>query len=266
VRAGISFAFAMDQGRCGLPTEELQALAAELLEIPAEVVDTALALELAEGAVVADTVEGRACVFLASLHRAEQGTAERLLQLLDGSLPWPAVDPTQAIPWAECKVGITLAESQREAVRLALRSKVLVITGGPGVGKTTLVNTILQIPPGQDPGHRAGRPDRPGGQAAEPGHGPGGPDPAPAARGRPGPGRLQAPRGPLARGRSAGGGRGVHGGRAAPARAVLKTVPRRALLLLMADVDQLPLVGPGFNRRRTWTPIQSPGYRRLTGF
>ena len=145
-RAGIAYALAeaMDEGHCGLPTEELQALAAELLEIPAEVVDTALALELAEGAVVADTVAGRACVFLAGLHRAEQGIAERLLRLLEGSPPWSAVDPTQAIPWAERKAGITLAESQREAVRLALRAKVLVITGGPGVGKTTLVNTILQ--------------------------------------------------------------------------------------------------------------------------
>jgi exodeoxyribonuclease V alpha subunit len=60
-RAGIAYALAeaMDQGHCGLPAEELRALAAELLEIPAEVVDAALALELADGAVVADTVEGR---------------------------------------------------------------------------------------------------------------------------------------------------------------------------------------------------------------
>jgi exodeoxyribonuclease V alpha subunit len=146
-RAGVTFALAeaMDEGHCGLPAEELRALAAALLEIPAELVDAALALELAEGAVVADTVEGRACVFLAGLHRAEQGIAERLLRLLDGSPPWPAVDPAQAIPWVECKAGITLAESQRQAVRLALRAKVLVVTGGPGVGKTTLVNTILQI-------------------------------------------------------------------------------------------------------------------------
>jgi exodeoxyribonuclease V alpha subunit len=116
-RAGISYALAeaMDEGHCGLPTSELQALAAELLEIPGEVVDAALALELAEGAVVADTVEGRACVFLAGLHRAEQGIAERLRRLLEGSPPWPAVDPDQAIPWAERKAGITLAESQWKA-------------------------------------------------------------------------------------------------------------------------------------------------------
>jgi exodeoxyribonuclease V alpha subunit len=99
------------------------------------VVDAARALELAEGAVVAATVAGRACVFLAGLHRAEQGIAERLSGLLAGSPPWPAVDPDQAIPWAERKAGITLADSQREAVRLALRAKVLVITGGPGVAR-----------------------------------------------------------------------------------------------------------------------------------
>jgi exodeoxyribonuclease V alpha subunit len=45
----------------------------------------------------------------------------------------------------EERTGLTLAESQREAVRVALASKVLVVTGGPGVGKTTLVNSILKI-------------------------------------------------------------------------------------------------------------------------
>ena len=51
----------------------------------------------------------------------------------------------KAIPWVERRTGLRLATSQREAVRIALASKVLVITGGPGVGKTTLVNSILQI-------------------------------------------------------------------------------------------------------------------------
>ena len=88
-RAEIAYALAeaMDEGHCGLPTEELRALAAALLEIPAEVVDAALALELAEGAVVADTVEGRACVFLAGLYRAEQGIAQRLRRLQEEPLP-----------------------------------------------------------------------------------------------------------------------------------------------------------------------------------
>jgi exodeoxyribonuclease V alpha subunit len=65
--------------------------------------------------------------------------------LRQGSLPWEKIDAAKALPWAEQRVGLTLAESQREAVALALASKVLVITGGPGVGKTTIINTILRI-------------------------------------------------------------------------------------------------------------------------
>jgi exodeoxyribonuclease V alpha subunit len=144
-RAGIPYALteALDEGHCRLPADELRNVAAELLEIPAELVDTALALELAEGAVVADTVEGHPCVFLAGLHRAERGIAERLLRLAKGNPPWPELDADKGLAWVEARIGIALAESQREAVRLALRSKLLVITGGPGVGKTTLVNSIL---------------------------------------------------------------------------------------------------------------------------
>ena len=147
VRAGISYALgeAMDEGHCGLPTDELEALACKLLEVDAGLVGTALALELAGGDVVADTLGRRACVFLAGLYRGEQAIAERLRTLCRGELPWPAIDAERAIAWVGGKTGLRLAESQVEAVRLALRSKVLVITGGPGVGKTTLVNSILRI-------------------------------------------------------------------------------------------------------------------------
>ena len=97
------------------------------------------------GDVVADEVDGRACVFLAGLHRAERGVAERLRRLAEGPPPWPAIDTAKALDWVGGKTGLALAESQRAAVRLALASKVLVITGGPGVGKTTLVNSILKV-------------------------------------------------------------------------------------------------------------------------
>ncbi len=147
VRAGISYALteAMDEGHCGLPTDELVPLAGKLLEVPQELIRTALDLELADGAVIADTVGDKPCIFLAGLYRAERGIAERLLQLRNGKLPWPWIDPDKAIPWIEQRTGLVLAQSQRSAVALALRSKVLVITGGPGVGKTTLVNAILRI-------------------------------------------------------------------------------------------------------------------------
>jgi exodeoxyribonuclease V alpha subunit len=147
VRAGISYALteAMDDGHCGLPTGQLGPLAVELLEVADDLVQTALDLELAEGSVVADTVGEVGCVFLAGLYRAEKAIAERLLRLINDALPWPYIDPDKALPWIEKRTGLSLAESQVTAIRLALLSKVLVITGGPGVGKTTIVNSILRI-------------------------------------------------------------------------------------------------------------------------
>jgi exodeoxyribonuclease V alpha subunit len=147
VRAGISYALteAMDEGHCGLPTNELGALAEKLLEAPGELVRTALELELSEGTVVADRVGETPCVFLAGLHRAERTIAERLMRLANGTLPWPWIDTDKALPWVERKIGLSLAESQIAAIRLALMSKVLVMTGGPGVGKTTILRAILRI-------------------------------------------------------------------------------------------------------------------------
>ena len=67
------------------------------------------------------------------------------MRLVNGTLPWPFIDPVKALPWIEQKTGLSMAESQSAAIRLSLLSKVLVITGGPGVGKTTIVNSILRI-------------------------------------------------------------------------------------------------------------------------
>jgi exodeoxyribonuclease V alpha subunit len=147
VRAGIGYALAhaMDDGHCGLPAEELMTLAGELIEVPAEHLQTALEMELAAGDLVADMLDGRRAIFLTGLYRAEQTIADRLRALSTGAAPWPRIDAAKAIPWVEKQTALTLAESQRAAVRIALSSKVLVITGGPGVGKTTLVNSILRI-------------------------------------------------------------------------------------------------------------------------
>jgi exodeoxyribonuclease V alpha subunit len=147
VRAGVSFALAeaMDDGHCGLPHEDLLALTRELLEVPAELVETALGLELRDGTVIGDDVESRPCIFLAGLYRAEREIAAKLKVLKAGKPPWLSIDAGKAIPWVEKRTKLVLAESQIEAVRIAIVSKVLVITGGPGVGKTTLVNSILKI-------------------------------------------------------------------------------------------------------------------------
>ena len=147
VRAGLSFALAeaTGNGHCGLPVAELTRTTAELIEVDAGLIEAALELEFRDGALKADTVGGEPCVFLAGLYRSEQVIAERLQRLCSGRPPWPPIDAARAISWVEAKTGLTLAPSQAAALRRALACKALVITGGPGVGKTTLVNSILKV-------------------------------------------------------------------------------------------------------------------------
>ena len=147
VRAGISFALteAMGNGHCGLPRADLIGLAEKLLEVPAALIESALQEELAEETVTADRVADADCIFLTGLYLAERGIAEHLQRVRSGPLPWPEIDADKALPWIEQKTDLTLAASQAEAIRLALKSKIMVITGGPGVGKTTIVNSILRI-------------------------------------------------------------------------------------------------------------------------
>ena len=147
VRAGISFALteAMGDGHCGLPRGELIGLAGKLLEVPPPLIESAVQEELAEETVTADCVDETDCIFLTGLYLAERGIAEQLKRISAGALPWPDIDADKALPWIEQKTGLTLATSQAEAIRIALRSKTMVVTGGPGVGKTTIVNSILRI-------------------------------------------------------------------------------------------------------------------------
>ena len=147
IRAGISYALteAMGDGHCGLPASELIELAVKLLEVPEGLVMDALELELSAETLTADNVGATPCVFLSGLHRAEKAISGHMHRLAGGALPWPAIDADKALPWVEARTGLGLAASQIDAVRLALRSKAMVITGGPGVGKTTIVHSILRI-------------------------------------------------------------------------------------------------------------------------
>jgi exodeoxyribonuclease V alpha subunit len=161
LRAGINYALleASSEGHCGLPTQELLKLAGDLLAVerPDEsgasrrepldpaLIQAALDLELSEGSVLADSLADGPGIFLAHLHRDERRIADALQELAEGAPPWGAIDAAKAIAWVEQRLGLDLAASQRAAVQLSLASKLLVITGGPGVGKTTLINAILRI-------------------------------------------------------------------------------------------------------------------------
>jgi exodeoxyribonuclease V alpha subunit len=146
-RAGLSYALlrAVEDGDCALPESDLLKLAEELLEIGQAKLTDALAIEVAEGHVIRESIEGTPCVFLPHLRRAEETVAAIIRQLTVGRPPWGRIDADKALPWVEARLGVSLAAGQNEAVRLALNAKVLVVTGGPGVGKTTIIRSMLAI-------------------------------------------------------------------------------------------------------------------------
>ena len=84
-------------------------------------------------------------VFLKPMFLAELGVSRAIKALAKGSHPLPAVDMTAAIDWVEKKMGILLAGSQRVAIQEAVANKLMVVTGGPGTGKTTIVRAIIEI-------------------------------------------------------------------------------------------------------------------------
>ncbi len=132
-------------GHCAAFREKLVEMAVQLLDIPENIIGQAIGEELAEENLVSEIIDGQEALFLSPLYRAEVGCATHLLRLRQGASSWDAIDTAKAIPWVEEKTGLVLSESQKVAVGLVLHSKVSVITGGPGVGKTTLVNSILKI-------------------------------------------------------------------------------------------------------------------------
>ncbi len=150
-QAGILYLLweATEEGHVFLPREELLERAAEILQIGKSHLEEALVVLAKEEKVVLEEggrkEEKRGEVYLKPLWAAEEMIARRLHRLSCAPrLPLP-VDAEKAIAWVQDTGGLVLAEKQKEAIRQAAAQKVLVITGGPGTGKTTLVKSILRI-------------------------------------------------------------------------------------------------------------------------
>ena len=138
------------EGHVFVPVEELTASAAEILSVSSEVVekgieDARLNQELnIEGYTDADKKDDCA-VYLPAFHYAEVHSAKNLCSILSSPFNGQYADPEVVIPWVQRELGISFAGRQTEALKTALSSQVMVITGGPGTGKTTLIKAIMKI-------------------------------------------------------------------------------------------------------------------------
>ncbi|MGH7409743.1 MAG: SF1B family DNA helicase RecD2, partial [Candidatus Methylomirabilis sp.] len=134
-----------EEGHVYYPLDELVKASAAILEVEEALITQAIdRLRQGERVVCQEGPEGVA-VYLASLHAAEEGVARRLLALAEGGESPADIDIERAILWVEQASRLRLAEEQKEAIRQALQQKLLVITGGPGTGKTTILKCIIQI-------------------------------------------------------------------------------------------------------------------------
>jgi exodeoxyribonuclease V alpha subunit len=138
-----------DEGHVYCPRRQLIEETGAMLEVDAATVEAALTTLAAEGRVVlerpATDALADAPVYLASLYRAEAGLAGCVAALLSSPACPIALEIDRAIAWLERRQGIELSPQQAAAVQAGLWSKMLVITGGPGTGKTTVLNAITQI-------------------------------------------------------------------------------------------------------------------------
>lgn len=143
-RAGLGYllqTLADDGGHCFAPAAELLLQAQALLDIPVETLAVALNDEVIRGALVREDER----IYLRSLYDAEVRVAVRLQRLLDAPRRFGTIDAVAAVAWAERKMGLQLAPAQRDALQIAIAAKVAIITGGPGVGKTTIIRALTEI-------------------------------------------------------------------------------------------------------------------------
>ena len=166
---------AEDGGHCWTAEPELLLHAQELVDISVERLSEALKLEIAEGRVIVeretvagdlrcagversadlllpppptvpnDAEAGLRRVYLTELYWAERRVAERVRRMVPARRSFDPIDPDRAIAWWEAKSGFRFAPAQERAVYTSLTNKVSIITGGPGVGKTTIIRALVEI-------------------------------------------------------------------------------------------------------------------------
>ena len=141
-----------DDGHVYYPYELLIGKCKEILEIDREIIVKAMGAIAVDKQIMIEDLnsdiefkENNKAVYLSGYHTAEKNLATRLKTLINAPQSIRKIDAEKAIGWIQEQLSISLAEKQIEAIGCASKNKVMIITGGPGTGKTTIINAVLKI-------------------------------------------------------------------------------------------------------------------------
>ena len=130
-----------DEGHVYYPKDELTERCKKVLDVGEEVIESALNRLESEGKVAREND----AIYLSQFYICETGVAKRLIRLMEAPKSIRKIDTEKAIEWVQQGLSIKLTERQKDAIRAVSENKVLIITGGPGTGKTMIINAIIKI-------------------------------------------------------------------------------------------------------------------------
>jgi len=147
-RADAGLLYVLDQlsngGHVCYPSKELLREAQQILEVSLPILEKALARQIRDRSLI-QTDQTTPMIYLARYFRCEVEVANRLTSMLKNDSSIPEIDTEKSINWFEKQSGLQLSPGQKEAIHTVIGNRVSIITGGPGVGKTTVINTIIQV-------------------------------------------------------------------------------------------------------------------------
>lgn len=147
IRAGLRYVL-MNQrlrGHCAFEKQNLAKETQKLLNINTDEIKSTLDIVLEKGFFVQETFNGQTLIYLKSLYEAEKSVTRNIHRLVHGVAAWGKIDHNKAIARAEKLIGFTFSPSQRSALFKIIDHKISIMTGGPGTGKTSLVQAVLNI-------------------------------------------------------------------------------------------------------------------------
>ncbi len=147
IHSGIKYglSYYVGEGNTYMPQQELCEKVADLLELSTELIYENMVAMAFEGDIQIDNLGGQTVVYLYLYYLAEQKVCKNIAAIANANLKSLSVDIDSMIKMTEGETGIVLSEQQIAAVKSSLTSGISVITGGPGTGKTTIINTIINI-------------------------------------------------------------------------------------------------------------------------